>query len=66
MESNNLTYTKLLETNNLIRSAGEETYFLGVTRTVQESKFKFHMNYWQMRHYLMELIFLKQEIHTGI
>lgn len=39
MESNNLTYTKLLETNNLIRSAGEETYFLGVTRTVQESKF---------------------------
>lgn len=39
MENNNLTYTKLLETNNLIRSAGEETYFLGVTRTVQESKF---------------------------
>lgn len=35
MESNNLTYTKLLETNNLIRSAGEETYFLGVTRTVR-------------------------------
>ncbi len=39
MRSENLSYAKLLETNNLIRTAGEETYFLGVTRTVQESKF---------------------------
>lgn len=39
MASKLLTYGQLLETNNLIRTAGEETYFLGVTRTVQESKF---------------------------
>ncbi|MBP8275501.1 MAG: hypothetical protein KAX55_01220 [Propionivibrio sp.] len=35
----NLNYTQILETNNIMRAAGEETYFLGVTRTVQESKF---------------------------
>lgn len=34
-----ISYEELLSTNNLIRLAGEETYFLGVTRTVQESKF---------------------------
>ena len=35
----NLTYSQILETNNIMRAAGEETYYLGVTRTVQESKF---------------------------
>lgn len=35
----NLTYAQILETNNIMRVAGEETYYLGVTRTVQESKF---------------------------
>ena len=35
----NLTYAQILETNNIMRTAGDETYFLGVTRTVQESKF---------------------------
>lgn len=34
-----LSYAQLLETNNILQVAGEETYFLGVTRTVQESKF---------------------------
>jgi hypothetical protein len=33
------TYGELLQANNIMRCAGEETYFLGVTRTVQESKF---------------------------
>lgn len=32
------SYTQLLETNNLLRNHGEETYWLCVTRTVQESK----------------------------
>ncbi len=39
MTSTKLDYTQILETNNIMRTAGEETYFLGVTRTVQESKF---------------------------
>lgn len=34
-----LSYAQVLHTNNLLKLAGEETYFLGVTRTVQESKF---------------------------
>lgn len=34
-----LTYEQILATNNLLRLAGEETYYLGLTRTVQESKF---------------------------
>ncbi len=33
------TYGQLLSANNIMRTAGEETYFLGITRTVQESKF---------------------------
>ena len=37
MTSSHLTYQQILVTNNLLRAAGEETYFLGVTRTVQES-----------------------------
>jgi hypothetical protein len=39
MTSSCLTYEQILVTNNLLRTAGDETYFLGVTRTVQESKF---------------------------
>jgi hypothetical protein len=33
-----LDYTQLLETNNLLQINGDETYWLCVTRTVQESK----------------------------
>lgn len=33
-----LTYTQLLEANNVLQNCSEETYFLCVTRTVQESK----------------------------
>lgn len=39
MNSGELSYSDILEANNQIKNAGEETYFLGVTRTVQESKF---------------------------
>lgn len=39
MTSSRLSYAQLLATNNMMRTAGEETYYLGVTRTVQESKF---------------------------
>lgn len=39
MAQHRLTYEQILVTNNLIRAAGDETYYLGVTRTVQESKF---------------------------
>lgn len=33
-----LSYAQLLETNNLLQACGDETYWLCVTRTVQESK----------------------------
>ena len=33
-----LDYAQLLETNNLLQKNGDETYWLCVTRTVQESK----------------------------
>jgi hypothetical protein len=33
-----VTYAQLLETNNLLQNCGDETYWLCVTRTVQESK----------------------------
>ncbi len=36
--SSRLSYAQLLETNNLITQNGDETYWLCVTRTVQESK----------------------------
>jgi hypothetical protein len=39
MPTPNLTYAQILEANNIMRTTGDETYFLGVTRTVQESKF---------------------------
>lgn len=38
MPSTKLSYTDLLQTNNLMRTNGEETLYLGITRTVQESK----------------------------
>ncbi len=39
MTASRLSYEQILVTNNLLRTAGDETYFLGLTRTVQESKF---------------------------
>lgn len=36
--SKKLTYAQLLETNNLIQQCADESYWLCVTRTVQESK----------------------------
>lgn len=33
-----LTYAKLLETNNYLRQLSDTTYWLCITRTVQESK----------------------------
>jgi hypothetical protein len=38
MASRSISYAQLLETNNLIQSLSEETYWLCVTRTVEESK----------------------------
>jgi len=38
MATNRITYAQLLETNNLIQASADETYWLCVTRTVQESK----------------------------
>jgi hypothetical protein len=36
--SHDLSYVRILEANNAIQSIGEDTYWLCVTRTVQESK----------------------------
>ena len=38
MQTNRLSYAQLLETNNLVQHFTDETYWLCVTRTVQESK----------------------------
>src|ERR1700736_3520269 len=38
MPQNRISYAQLLETNNLIQTCSDETYWLCVTRTVQESK----------------------------
>ena len=38
MANNCISYAQLLETNNLIQACTDETYWLCVTRTVQESK----------------------------
>jgi hypothetical protein len=38
MTTNRTTYAQLLETNNLVQACADETYWLCVTRTVQESK----------------------------
>lgn len=39
MPATKLSYADILQTNNIMRCQGEETLFLGITRTVQESKF---------------------------
>ncbi|UAL29950.1 hypothetical protein K8W59_19880 [Nocardioides rotundus] len=39
MSATKLTYGDLLQANNIMKCQGEETMFLGITRTVQESKF---------------------------
>ena len=36
MASKGISYVQLLETNNLIQSLSDETYWLSVTRTVEE------------------------------
>lgn len=38
MSATNLSYSDILQANNLMRTNGEETVYLGITRTVQESK----------------------------
>ena len=38
MSNTRPTYAQLLETNNLMQNCGDETYWLCVTRTVQDSK----------------------------
>ena len=38
MLSNAVTYAQLLETNNMLQALTDETYWLCVTRTTQESK----------------------------
>ena len=38
MSANSVTYAQLLETNNLLQTFSDETYWLCVTRTTQESK----------------------------
>src|SRR5579875_25574 len=38
MGTSPISYTQLLTTNNILQNCGDETYFLCVTRTVQESK----------------------------
>lgn len=39
MSATPLSYSDLLQANNIMRTNGEETVYLGITRTVQESKF---------------------------
>ena len=38
MQTNPVSYAQLLETNNLVQIFTDETYWLCVTRTTQESK----------------------------
>lgn len=52
MTANKITYAQLLETNNLIQMHGDESYWLCVTRTVQESKL-FPVPAYMMLSYLM-------------
>jgi hypothetical protein len=52
MNANRINYTQLLETNNLIQAHGDESYWLVVTRTVQESKL-FPVPAYMMLSYLM-------------
>jgi hypothetical protein len=52
MNSRALSYAQLLETNNLIQASADETYWLCVTRTVQESKL-FPVPAYMMLSYMM-------------
>jgi hypothetical protein len=52
MLSNRISYAQLLETNNMLQSFTDETYWLCVTRTVQESKL-FPVPAYMMLSYLM-------------
>ena len=52
MNANKISYTQLLETNNLIQTHADESYWLCVTRTVQESKL-FPVPAYMMLSYLM-------------
>ncbi len=52
MSTRTLTYSQLLETNNLIQASADETYWLCVTRTVQESKL-FPVPAYMMLSYMM-------------
>src|ERR1700732_155590 len=52
MSLNRISYGQLLETNNLIQASADETYWLCVTRTVQESKL-FPVPAYMMLSYMM-------------
>jgi hypothetical protein len=52
MGLNRISYAQLLETNNLIQMSADETYWLCVTRTVQESKL-FPVPAYMMLSYMM-------------
>ena len=52
MALNRISYAQLLETNNLIQMSADETYWLCVTRTVQESKL-FPVPAYMMLSYMM-------------
>ena len=52
MSLNRISYAQLLETNNLIQMSADETYWLCVTRTVQESKL-FPVPAYMMLSYMM-------------
>lgn len=52
MTTGALSYAQLLETNNLVQASADETYWLCVTRTVQESKL-FPVPAYMMLSYMM-------------
>lgn len=52
MKTSNITYAQILETNNLMQVNTDESYWLCVTRTVQESKL-FPVPSYMMLSYLM-------------
>lgn len=52
MISNSISYPQLLETNHLVQNSADETYWLCVTRTVQESKL-FPVPSYMMLSYMM-------------
>src|SRR5258708_3175854 len=52
MTQQRISYAQLLETNNLMQASSDETYWLCVTRTVQESKL-FPVPAYMMLSYLM-------------